>query len=188
VITTPEVVVRAGIMKRIGPLNPRLRFAHDMEMWLRVGAVADVGRVDGPDQALHRDHAASWTSGEGHMRDIRERREVFAIFFDGLGGQLPLAAELHERAKRTLAAEALEEACRAYDRGRTRTVDADAYVNFALETYIGGKDLPEWRALERRRRVGAAAAPYMPVFYPRILRRGLSYRFNYWRWTKTGLI
>jgi hypothetical protein len=188
VITTPEVVNRASIMKQIGPLNPKLKFAHDMEMWLRTAAVSDVGRVDGPDQALHRDHPASWTAGEGHMLDIRERREVFAILFDSPGGQLPCADELHETARRTLAAEALEEACRAYDRGRTRSVDVDGYVEFALETYDGAKDLPEWRALERRQWVGSAAAPYLPIFYPRIIRRGLQCRLDYWRWTKTGLI
>jgi hypothetical protein len=190
VITTPEVVIRASVMKQIGALSLRLKFAQDMEMWLRTAAVSDVGRVDGPDQALHRDYPGSMsqTSGAGHMLDIRERREVFATLFDGPGGQLPSADELHETAKRTLAAEALEEACRAYDRGRTRTVDVDGYVKFALETYAGTKNLPEWRALERRRWVGPAAAPYMPIFFPRIIRRGLQYRFDYWRWTKTGLI
>jgi len=190
VITTPEVVIRASVMKQIGPLSPRLKFAQDMEMWLRIAAVSDVGRVDGPDQALHRDYPGSMsqTSGAGHMLDIQERREVFATLFDGPGGQLPLADELHETAKRTLAAEALEEACRAYDRGRTRTVDVAAYVEFAMETYADARDLPEWRALKRRRWVGPTAAPYMPFFYPRIIQRGLRYRFDYWRWTKTGLI
>jgi hypothetical protein len=189
VITTPEVVIRASVMKQIGPLSLRLKFAQDMEMWLRTAAMSDVGRVDGPDQALHRDHSASMsqTVGAGHMLDIRERREVFATLFDGPGGQLPYADELHESAKRALAAEALEEACRAYDRGRTERIDVDGYVAFALETYTGAKNLPEWRALERRRWVGPAAAPFMPIFFPRIVRRGLRYRFNYRRWTKTGV-
>jgi hypothetical protein len=187
-ITTPEAVVRASVMKQIGPLSPRLRFAQDMEMWLRTAAVSDVGRVDGPDQALHRDHSASMTYGAGHMPDILERREVFATFFDGWGSQLPFADQLHETAKRTLAGEALEEACRAYDRGRTRSVDVDGYVNFALETFAGAQSLPEWRALRLRQWVGSRAAPYMPIFFPRIIRRGLNYRFAYWRWTKTGLM
>ena len=73
---------------------------------------------------------------------------------------------MHETAKRALAAEALEEACRAYDRGRTLSVKVDEYVDFALETYAGAKDLSEWRALERRRWVGPAAAPVMPIFFP----------------------
>ena len=153
VITTPEVVIRASVMEQIGPLSLRLKFGQDMEMWLRTAAVSDVGRVDGPDQALHRDHPASMsqTVGAGHMLDILERREVFATLFDGPGGRLPFADELHEAAKRALAAEALEEACRAYDRGRTGSVDVDEYVAFALETYDGTKNLPQWRALEWRR-------------------------------------
>jgi glycosyltransferase involved in cell wall biosynthesis len=188
VITSPEVAVRVNVIKQIGPLNPKLPLAHDMEMSLRAAAVSDVGHIEGPDQALHRDHPASLTHGMGRMLDLRARRAVFTTFFEWLGGRLPLAEELHETAKRRLAAEVLEEACRAYDRGRTRTVDVDGYVIFALETYSGAKDLPEWRALERRRWVGPTAAPYMPIFFPRIIRRGLRYRFSYWRWTKTGLI
>jgi Glycosyl transferase family 2 len=189
VITTPEVVIRASVMKEIGPLSLRLKFAQDMEMWLRTAAVSDVGRVDGPDQALHRDHpnSMSVTVGVGHILDIQERRKVFATLFDGPGGQLPYADELHETAKRALAAEALEEACRAYDRGRTQSIDVDGYVGFALETYAGATNLPEWRALERRRWVGPAVAPFMPIFFPRIVRRGLRYRFGYRRWKKTGI-
>jgi hypothetical protein len=188
-ITSPEVVIRASTMKQIGPLSQRLKFGMDMEMWLRTAAVSGVGRVDGPDQALHRDHPASLsqTVGAGHMLDIRERREVFATFFDGPGGQLPFAEELHETAKRALAAEALEEACRAYDRGRTGSIDVDGYVDFALKTYAEAKELPEWRALERRRWVGPAMSPFMPVFFPRIVWRGLAYRFYRHRWQKTGI-
>jgi glycosyltransferase involved in cell wall biosynthesis len=187
VITSPEAVNRASVMKQIGPLSPKSWFAHDMEMWLRTAAVSDVGRVDGPDQALHRDHPASWSAREGHLRDIRERREVFAIFFDGPGGHLPFANELHETAKRALSAEALEEACCAYDRGRTLSVDVDSYVAFALETYAGAKDLPEWRALERRRWIGPTLAPFVPIFLARVLRRRLLHEFRYRRWTKTGV-
>lgn len=187
VITAPEAVCRTQIVRHIGPLNPRLKLSHDMEMWLRAAAVCDIGRVDGPDQALHRDHPASLTADAGHMRDIRARREVFAIFFEGLGGHLTDSNRLHETAKRSLAAEALGEACRAYDRGRTRSVDVDGFVEFALQTYSGTKRLPEWRALERRRRLGSSLAPYVPFFFPSIIQRGLKSRLSYRRWTKTGL-
>lgn len=186
-ITSPEVVIRASVMEQIGPLSPRLKLSHDMEMWLRTAAVSDVGRVDGPDQALHRDHPASMTHDLDLMLDIRVRREVFATLFDGPGGQLPFAAELHESAKRALAAEALEQACRAYDRGKTQFIDADSYIEFALETYAEAKNLPEWRALERRRRIGPAVAPFVPIFFPRIVRRRLQWRFNYRRWVKSGI-
>jgi hypothetical protein len=189
VITTPEAVVRASVMKQTGPLNQRLKFGQDMEMWLRLATVSDVGRIDGPDQALHRDHPASMseTAGAGHMLDIRERQEVFATLFEGLGRHLPFANELHETAKKALASEALEQACRAYDRGRWRSIDANEYIAFALDTYAEAKLLPVWRALERRRRVGPVASPFIPLFFPRILWRGLRSRAFYYRWAKTGI-
>lgn len=187
VITSPEVVNRASVLKRIGPLNPKLRLAHDMEMWLRTAAVSDIGRVDGPDQALHRDHKASLTADAQHMVDIEARRDAFEIAFKSTAGQLPFADEMHEAAKRALAAEALEEACRAYDRGRTGSIDVDSYVRFALETYPDATNLSQWRALNRRRWVGPALAPVLPIFFPSILKRRLRYEYNYRRWTETGL-
>ena len=189
VITSPEVVIRASTMKQIGPLSVRLKFAMDMEMWLRTAAVSDVGRVDGPDQALHRDHPTSLseTVGSGKILDLRERREAFATLFDGPGAQLPFAETLHDAAKRALAAEALEEACRAYDRGRTRLTDVVSFIEFALDTCADTKNLRAWRALERRRRIGPAASPFMPLFIPRIVWRGLRYRLHYYRWARAGI-
>lgn len=189
VITSPEVVIRASTLRKAGPLSPRLKFGMDMELWLRLATVADIARIDGPDQAFHRDHPTSLseTLGAGKALDIKERREVFATVFEGLGAQLPDGKDLHNTAKKTLASEALEEACRAYDRGRLKTINVEEWVAFALETYPEAKSLPEWRALERRRWVGPAASPFMPIFFPRIVRRGLRYRFFYYRWARTGI-
>ena len=53
VITSPEVVVRTSVIRRVGGQQP-LAHTHDMEMWMRISAFSDVGRVDGPDQAWHR--------------------------------------------------------------------------------------------------------------------------------------
>jgi hypothetical protein len=188
-ITTPEAVIRASVMREIGPLSPRLGFAQDMEMWVRTAAVSDVGRIDGPDQALHRDHPASMsvTVGAGRILDITERRTVFEVLFDGPGGRLPNATALHNTAKRALAAEALEEACRAYDRRRTQTMDVDGFVEFALATYPDVRDLPEWRALQRRRRVGAKWAPLAPSAVAGIVRRRYQHETRYRRWTKVGV-
>jgi hypothetical protein len=36
-----------------------------MDMWLRISAFADVPRVNGPDQAWHRDHSES-LAGTAH--------------------------------------------------------------------------------------------------------------------------
>ena len=75
-ITSPEVVMRARVLRDVGPLDLALPFTPDMEQWMRLAAVSDVARVGGADQALHREHPASmsvttrgparsWTCGPG---------------------------------------------------------------------------------------------------------------------------
>lgn len=191
-ITTPEVMIRASVMQFAGPLSTTLRYAQDMEMWLRIASVSDVGRVDGPDQAFHRDHPASMTGKSGMygkygiLFDAAERRAVFETFFSGIGGRLPKAAELHPMARAALADEVLGEACRAYERGRTGSIDVQEYIDFASSTYPQVPDLPNWRALQRRRRVGARIAAVPPLFTGSVVRRRLRWEISYRRWQRTG--
>ena len=188
-ITTPEAMVRASVMRSTGALSTTLRFAQDMEMWLRTAAVSDVGRIDGPDQAFHRDHAASMsaTEGAGRLVDLAERRAVFEVLFSGLGSQITQATELHRAAHAALADEALREACRAYDRGRTETVNVQSYIDFALATHPAARRLPHWHALQRRRRVGATLARVPPIFTATVVSRRLRWRIAHRRWQRTGL-
>jgi len=188
-ITTPEAVLRASVVAEMGPLNLRLKFAQDMEYWLRAASLSDVGRVDGPDQALHRDHAASMsvTTGSGKLLDLLERRTVFDEVFAGAGGALPRAAELHRTARRALAVDALELACHAFDRGKARTQDVSEFVDFARETYDPVEALPQWRALLRRQRVGAKVSPYVPTFFGAAVRRRLRHEVEHRRWVRTGV-
>lgn len=188
VITTPEAVVRASVMREIGPLNVKLRFAQDMEMWFRTAAVSDVARINGPDQALHRDHDASMSvnAGSGFLLDAQERHRVFQILFEGVGGRLPQAPRLHELANRAIAGQALEEACRIYDRRRFRQQDVDDLVAFALEAYPKAAELPQWRAFLRRQRIGPALTPFTPIAVGGVVRR----RFQHYRrrleWVRSG--
>lgn len=188
-ITTPEAVIRASVMDSIGGLNTALHFSQDMEMWLRAASVSDVGRVDGTDQAFHRDHPASMsaTDGSGQLLDLQERATVFEVLFNGPGGSLDSADSLHQAARRALAAEALTAAYHAYDRGRTATVDVQSYVAFAMSTYPDVRSLPQWRALERRRRVGPRLAPFSPVFTASAIWRQVQWKVDYRRWQRTGV-
>jgi hypothetical protein len=188
-ITTPEAVIRASVMKSIGGLNTTLHFAQDMEMWLRTASVSDVGRIDGADQALHRDHPGSMsaTNGSGQLLDLQERARVFDVLFAGVGRQLASAGDLHQAARRALAAEALTAAYHAYDRGRTGTVDVRSYVDFALATYPGARSLPHWHALGRRTKVGVRLAPVTPVFTASAIWRRMRWQADYRRWQRTGV-
>jgi hypothetical protein len=188
-ITTPEAMIRASTLRSIGGLNPALHFAQDMEMWLRTATVSDVGRIEGADQALHRDHpdSMSATDGSGKLTDLRERSMVFEVLFAGTGAEVDGASGLHWTARRVLAAEALTHACRLYDRGRTKADCVDDYVDFALATFPGARTLPQWRALSWRITVGFRFAPMVPTFVASALGRRIKANLSYKRWERTGL-
>jgi len=188
-ITTPEAVVRASVYAEVGPWDSRMRYACDMEAWMRVAAVSDVGHVDGADQAWHREHAASVsvTAASGRRTDLIERRTAFDVLFDGPGGGLPRARELHDLARRALATEALESACHAYDRRLTDREPVEWYVEFARETYPAAEQLPHWAGLQRRRAVGPRFAPLVPGFAASVVQRRLRNDARYRTWTRHGI-
>jgi hypothetical protein len=189
-ITTPEAVVRASVMSEVGPLSTDIPVATDLHMWLRVAAVSAVGRVDGADQALHREHPASITGQASYSElvDLTERQAVFEDFFaSDSGHDVVGAARLHRTALAALADEAIARACRAYDRGRTGAVDVQAYVDFATAGYPAARALPHWRALRRRQLLGARLSAVPPLFTASQIGRRLRSGLLYQRWERTGL-
>jgi glycosyl transferase family 2 len=188
-ITTPEAIVRASVMASVGNLSTEIPTATDIHLWLRVAAESDVGRVDGTDQALHREHAASITGRAEYtdMVDLTERKAVFDDFFSGPGKKLADAGELYRTANASLADEALLQACRAYDRGRTGSVDVSAFTDFALLTYPDARQLPHWGALRRRQLLGPALSAAPGIFTGSQVSRRLRGRLAYRRWQHTGL-
>jgi Glycosyl transferase family 2 len=188
-ITTPEAVVRGSVLRRVGGLDTRLRFAQDMEMWLRVAAVSDVARVVGPDQALHRDHAGSMsvTTGSGYLLDLRERRTVFEVLFAGPGRGLASADQLENTARQALATEALRQVCHTYDRGRFHAAEAAELVDMALAMWPQADRSPQWRALHRRELVGSEWSRFVPAFVASAAWRRARNEYQHFRWQRTGV-
>jgi cellulose synthase/poly-beta-1,6-N-acetylglucosamine synthase-like glycosyltransferase len=188
-ITTPEAVIRASVLADVGGLNTQLRFAQDMEMWLRTAVVSDVGRVNGADQALHRDHPDSMSEneGSGHVTDLEERRAVFTLLFDWARPSMSGAVELAGRSRRVLATEALAAAVHLYDRGRHDDDDVAALVAFARNTYPAYRDLPDWRRLSRTRQLGPRIAKWSPLAAVRVVLGRLGTELQFLRWTRTGV-
>ena len=188
-ITTPEAMLRSSVLREVGPLREELRFAQDMEMWLRVAAVSDVGHVDGPDQALHRDHESSMsaTVGSGAIVDLVERRTVFQLLFDRMGPRLADGERMRATAMSVLASEALERSSRAYDRGRTATQPVDEFVDFAAETFPDYTQLRAWRALQQRRRLGPTLSARWPPFLAAAVARRAGEELRYARWVARGV-
>jgi hypothetical protein len=187
-ISQPEVVMRTSALRRALPVRGDLPHTSDMHLWMQLAAIGDVARINGPAQGWYREHDASMqrTVNAGTFFDLRSRRDAFDCAFAGVAGELPGARELHDLARRTLAGNGLDRACRAYDRGRTHEDPVDDYVAFAFDTWPGARELPEWNALERRRSVGTARAAHDPRFFlAAIARRGLE-EGSRLRWRHTG--
>jgi Glycosyl transferase family 2 len=186
VISQPEVVMRTAALREAGPIRTDLPHTFDLYLWCRLASLADVGRVNGPAQGIYRVHEASLqrTVHSGRMLDVVERARAFDALLteNDIPGSLELAASVH----RALAASALERACRAYDRGRSEDEPVDELVDFALSTWPRSQRLPQWRALERRRQLGAARVPRHPRYVAAALARRAAEEAGRERWLRTG--
>jgi hypothetical protein len=187
-ISQPEVVMRAALLRRALPIRTALPHTSDLHLWMQLASMGDVGRINGPAQGYYRVHPDSMqhTVNSGALFDLRSRRDAFDSVFAAEGGALADAADLHQTARRALAAAALDAACRAYDRGRTGDAPVDGFVAFALETWPSARELNGWNALERRVSVGAERASRHPRFVAdALIRRGYE-EVSRRRWQRTG--
>ncbi|MBY8880046.1 glycosyltransferase family 2 protein [Actinacidiphila acidipaludis] len=188
-ITSPEVVVRTELQRKVGGYDPALPHAGDIEMWMRLAAHADVGYVRGADQAYYRVHGANMSTTDfgGQLDDLRQRRAAYEAVLAKCADQLPDAERLSATVHTKLARAALRRACRAYDRGRTDRVPVDELVEFARDCDPSAERLPEYRGLRLRRRIGARTMPYLqPLILSAVAERGREWLW--WRsWKRRGI-
>ncbi|MET9950080.1 glycosyltransferase [Streptomyces sp. NPDC006339] len=188
-ITSPEVVVRTALQRKVGGYDPELPHAGDIEMWMRLAAHADVGYVRGADQAYYRVHGdnMSTTDFGGQLDDIRQRRAAFDAVLTKCADRLPQADRLAALVHTRLARHALRRAYRAYDRGRTDVVPVDDLVAFARACRPDLESLPEYRALRLRQRIGARTMPYLqPLVLSAVADRAREWLW--WRsWKRRGI-
>ena len=186
-ITSPEAVMRASVVDRVGGQR-QLAHAHDMEMWLRMAAVSDVAYVTGADQAWHREHAGSLsTADDSPIRQLRTLRGVFEELFSGRAITIEGGEALHENARRALASEALDQVRRQLDRGvdpaaARETLDFAASCSPELVATDG------WKRVARRMDRASGRPPVIARLggvLPR-LARWLRSRARHRRWTRSG--
>ncbi len=168
-ISSPEVVVRGSVQRAVGGYDPACHHASDLNMWLRIAAVADVAYVRGVPQAVYRVHSDSMLrSGASTMLDLRERRMAFDSFFahcdERIGESERLRGErLRGTVARTLARQALWRASRSVDCGAADEAVREL-TGFALEVYPDARRLREWRGLALRQWIGAGRSLRFPPF------------------------
>lgn len=188
-ISQPEVVMRTSALRAVGRYDIALPHTSDLAMWLRLAAGNDVARIEGAVQGLYRVHAGSMmrTVNAGKLKDLRGRLAAFESVLAGRGADLPGADRLLATARARLAGEALDLACRAFDRGRAAREPIEEYVAFAREAYTATETLPQWQALDRRRRIGPRWSPYFPPFMLRVLARRAEAEMAAARWRRHGV-
>jgi glycosyltransferase involved in cell wall biosynthesis len=187
-ISQPEAVIRRSTLQVVGEYNAKLPHTSDLEMWLRLAAVADVGRINGIDQGYYRVHPDSMqrTVNSGPLTDLLGRREAFLSAFSTVGSRLSNVEQLSATVRCRLAAQALDHACWTYDRDRADPALDDKLIDFALSTYSEAVTLPEWRGLQKRRQRGRRSRWTPGSLLAATRRRGYGELARF-RWVRTGI-
>jgi glycosyltransferase involved in cell wall biosynthesis len=188
-ITSPEVVVRTSLQRKVGGYRSDLPHTADIEMWMRLAAHADVGYLRGVDQAYYRTHAGNMSSAylaDGGAKDLDQRLAAYESLINEFSGLINDRFRLERSLRRKLATEALYRAARAMDRDR-RSVSIDELVRFAERTYPGAHRLPQFASVRVRRTLGPTWATRLQLSTaPAALRR--AQRWYWWRtWDKQGI-
>jgi glycosyltransferase involved in cell wall biosynthesis len=174
-ITSPEVVVRTALQKKVGGYDPRLPHTADLEIWMRLAAHADVGYVQGVDQAFYRVHGQNMTVDRDNVVDLRQRQLAFDVLLESCGDRLINPDHLYGVVHRKLSCEAIWRASRAYDRRRVNQVPVDDLVAFALDCWPAIARSPVHRGLRLRRVVGPRWMPYLqPFIWSAVIRSATS--------------
>ncbi|MBS3649419.1 glycosyltransferase family 2 protein [Pseudaminobacter sp. 19-2017] len=136
-LDSPEAVVRADIQRQIGGYDPKLPHSGDMEMWLRIAALSDIGRVRGADQAYYRVHPLSMqrTVHVGFLFDLLGRHQAIQSMFQKEGASLPEREELCSLARRVLARTAIRHARKLCDFPLEDNLPASKYRDFAVSLW-----------------------------------------------------
>jgi hypothetical protein len=186
-ITSPEVVVRTSLQKKVGGYDARLPHSADLEIWMRLAAHADVGYVRGADQAFYRLHGQNMTVDRTKVVDLKQRQLAFDVLLESCGGRLADPGHLYEMVHNKLSREAVWRASRAYDQGRTDQVPVDELVAFARDCWPAIARTPGYRGLRFRQAVGPRWMPHLQPFIWSAAARKIGNRLWWRTWERHGI-
>lgn len=169
VIMQPEVMMRSSVFRATDGHRANLPATHDLNLWLRMAAIADVARLSGVDQGFYRVHNDSLlrSSFGSYLADLRGRLAAFEDYFQDMERRQranPDIDQWRRALRRRLSRQALVYALRI--RSGALSGDLQPYLDFARETSA--------------RSLGGAvvALGYRPEWYFRI---GDKVRWRWWR-------
>jgi hypothetical protein len=188
-IMQPEVVIRLSALRAAGPYRAELPHTSDFEMWLRLAARSDVGRINGACQGFKREHPASMsrTVNAGLLRDVTERARAVDSFLADCSPLLPDARQMSDRAHRALAREALGHAVSAYARGTAGTEPVGDYAALARDLWPEAVTMREWQLVSRLRSGQKAGLARAARLRAREAMRDVQSRLLWRRWERSGI-
>ena len=153
-IYSPEAVVRTSVQHQVGYYDPSLPHSGDLEMWLRVAGVCDVGHVNGPVHAYRRIHPAAMSQNAytAVLDDLRERVRAYRTYLDRHPDEQERRV-LERIMVRRAVEEAFGWAAERARRGELSAGTADAVREFGLELDPAVEHRAAWSVLD-----GAAAS------------------------------
>jgi glycosyltransferase involved in cell wall biosynthesis len=186
-ITSPEVVMRASVVSKVGGQRD-LDHTHDMELWFRLARHSDIGWVGGCDQAWHREHEDSRSAQQVDvMTDFHQRAQAFELLFNDGMGEPSENARLWRLARSALADEALARASSAYAKGRGETPETEGYLRFANSLNVDLTQLRYWTVFSRARLLGRSRARRSLYLISQAARYRLSRELGRPRWRARGI-
>jgi len=176
-ISSPEAVVRTDVQHEVGLYDAGLPHTLDVEMWLRIADVSDVGHINGIDQAYYRRQPQSYSTRFNSYRDIEERWRAYDQFLTGWS-QRDEAARLRARVRATLTAEALSSLVTELEAGVAPAAAHVAEVRAMVERIDPGAARTSlWTDVD-----AAVSGAGEAAYRLRRLRRGAAQRVGWRRW------
>jgi glycosyltransferase involved in cell wall biosynthesis len=189
VVPTPGTTLRTSVQREVGGYDPLLTHAGDFEMWLRVAAISDIGYVRGLPQGRYRLHSASMSYGvyQDRFGDVAQRKLVFDAMFRRYPAQMAQAGIQPDVVYSRMASQALRWASRFYEKSsRPDLTEVQRSVDFAAEAYPAYRELPRYRALRRRQRLGAPFCHRTQIFVFMGVVQRVRDRYWWFRWRRYG--
>jgi len=189
VVPNPGVLVRGSVHRTVGGYDLALPHAGDLEMWLRIAAISDIGYVRGVVQAQYRVHPESMSQKiyQDEIADVRQRRMVFEKVFREHPDVVAGARISPSRTWARLASEPLWRACRAYEKDILEERPVADWIAWSKETYPGYESLRAYRALNRRIALGPSFCRRTKLFIGTAIARRATDALWWAKWRYTGV-
>lgn len=158
-VPTPSAVVRADVQRRVGGYREDAPYAGDLEMWLRIAAVSDVGVLTA-DQAVYRQHGDNMCVRDfPAVQDTFEHsRRAYESVLDEYADVLPDVDGLRQVVRREVARRALRMSLHLHVRGEGGSPDARWLQTHAEQLWPPVRRSPDWWAVRGFRALGPSVA------------------------------